>query len=277
MRTILTTALFLLSMASCRFPSAAQKATLSDETYGPFARNKMDVYLPGTHSSSTPVVMLIHGGGWVAGNKTDWPAEVINTIKGEGYAVATINYRYADGDFRHQMQDVQMAINYINSKAADWNIGTNRFALMGASAGAHMSLLYAHGFDTAQVVKAVISMAGPCDMADSVFQQYANNYSIGYVFQQFLGATEQSNPQVYYDASPVNYHKQVPTLLFHGSLDNLVPPAHSQRMFDTLTAYGVITDTTFFGNAGHDVVGPGSVNMTQIYAEVKAWLALYLH
>lgn len=276
MKTIVTLLAILLSMACCNITGPASGNTKLNETYGPNTRNKMDVYLPNVHDTSTKVVVLIHGGGWVAGNKSDWAAEVINLLKAEGYAVAAMNYRYADGDFHHQMQDVQMAIDYINSKATTWKIGTNRFALIGGSAGAHLSLLYAHGFDSVNVVKAVVSLAGPSDMSDPVFHQYANNYLIGYVFEQFLGATIQNNPQVYEDASPVNYHQPTPTLLIHGSLDNLVPPSHSQMMFDTLHAYGITADTTFLGNAGHDVTG-GGANNNQIYAEIKSWLQLYLH
>ena len=116
----------------------------TNQSYGPYQRNKMDVYFPTYHDSSTAIVMLVHGGGWVAGNKTDWTAEIINTITQQGYAVATINYRYADGDFHHQMQDVQMAVNYVNAHAADWKTAQNKFALIGASAGGNLSLLFGH-------------------------------------------------------------------------------------------------------------------------------------
>jgi len=264
-----------LGFSSCIF----QKSPLpgyTNQSYGPHQRNKLDMYFPSQHDTSTAVVILIHGGGWVAGNKTDWTSEQINSINQTGFAVAAINYRYADGNFHHQMQDIEMAMDYINNKATSWNIGRNKFALMGGSAGGHLSLLYGHGFDTAHMVKAVVSLCGPTDMGDDVFQQYANNYQIGYVFQQFLGVTEQANPQIYQEASPKNYHANVPTLLIHGTLDNLVPPAHSQMMFDTLNAYGITADTTFFGNAGHDVTA-GGANNTQIFNEVKNWLQLYLH
>lgn len=276
MRNLPALALLLFTVTSCNL-AALNGENKQNETYGPYSRNKLDIYFPAHHDSTTAVVVLIHGGGWVAGNKTDWAGDIINTIKAEGYAVAAINYRYADGDFHHQMQDVQMALDYIDSKAASWKIGTNRFALIGGSAGAHLSLLYAHAFDSVGRVKAVVSLAGPADMSDSVFHQYANNYNIGYVFEQFLGATFQNNPQVYHAASPVNYHKPTPTLLIHGTLDNLVPPSHSQLMFDTLHAYGITADTTLFDNAGHDVLGPNGANKTRIYSEIKNWLLLYLH
>ncbi len=276
MEKLLTFTLLSAALVSCNL-GALNGENKQNETYGPNQRNKLDMYFPLHHDSTTAVVVLIHGGAWVAGNKTDWAADFINMIKDQGFAVAAINYRYADGDFRHQMQDVQMSINYINSKAGEWKIGENRFALIGASAGAHLSLLYTHGFDSLNVVKAAVSMAGPTDMSDSVFHQYANNYFLGYVFPQFLGATWQANPQVYRQASPVNYHRPTPTLLLHGSVDNLVPPSHSQMMFDTLHAYSITADTTFFSTAGHDVLGPNGIYKNQLYNEVKNWLVQYLH
>jgi len=109
MRLILFPVLFILGISSCIFHKPATSIYMN-EAYGPYTRNKMDVYFPSIHDTNTAVVMLIHGGGWVAGNKTDWTSEQINSITQSGYAVAAINYRYADGDFHHQMEDVRKAI-----------------------------------------------------------------------------------------------------------------------------------------------------------------------
>ncbi len=120
-------------------------------------------------------------------------------------------------------------------------------------------------------------MAGPTDMTDSVFYQYAKNYQIGYVFQQLTGVPFDGNSQTYRDASPSFYHRNVPSLFIHGSLDNLVPATQSQRMYDSLRVYNITADTTFFSNAGHDVFGTNVTNKQQIFNEVKNWLQLYLH
>ena len=275
---LLICAAFVL-LSSCLPKSDAPVGTFirKNLVYGPYTRNRMDVYLPHNRDTTTRTVFLIHGGGWIAGDKGDWNSTAINTLLNAGYGVVCMNYRYADGDFHHQMGDIKTALDYFDGNAGDWNVAKRKFALMGASAGGHLSLLFGHAFDSLHRVKAVISFVGPTDMTDTVFHQYANNYSIGYVFQQFLGATYQANPQVYRDASPLYNSSNVPTLFMHGSQDNLVPPYQGTLMFDTLTAHNVPTDTTYFGNAGHDLFGPGSVNSTQIYSEVKQWLNLYLH
>lgn len=246
-------------------------------SYGSDQRNKVDVYLPEERDTNTAVVLLIHGGAWVAGNKEDWGAEVRYELLDEGYAVAMMNYRYACGDFHKQMEDVKNAIGLIRSRATEWEISDSKFALMGGSAGGHLSLLYGHAFDTDEVVKAVISWVGPTDMTDSVFHQYATNYNIFYVFEQFFGNTYTNNPQLYEDGSPIFNTSDVPTLFLAGGLDDLVPHEQSIRMFDTLVVHGVAADTTIFYNSGHDLFGPGQVNKTLVYDEVRLWLATYLN
>lgn len=275
MRLIPLLILLLTGLASC--------LKLKDENvhlnlkYGDDPRNRVDVYLPEQHDSSTAVVLLVHGGGWVAGSKQDWDANSRNFFLDAGYVVAAMNYRYACGDYTKQMDDIHNAIGLIREKAEEWEIGADRFALIGGSAGAHLSLLYGHAFDTDSVVKTVISLVGPTDMADTVFHQYAANYQIEYVFEQFFGVSYQDNPQLYRDGSPIYRWSNLPTFFLVGALDDLVPPEQSIRMYDTLTANGVIADTTVFYNAGHDLFGPGAVNGNQAFDEISFWLTTHIH
>ncbi len=274
---LLLSYVFLLSVSSCDKDKLLLTADkYYNKAYGTDTRHKMDVYLPVGHDSTTAMVILIHGGGWVAGSKADWSNEVINTIMSKGYGVACMNYRYAGGDYRLQMEDIQMAINCIDSNSAVWKTGKQKYALIGGSAGGHLALLYGHAFDSTHAVKAVVSLVGPTDLTDPVFHLYAANYGIYYVFEQFLGASYFTNPQVYADASPLFRFSNVPSLFIHGANDDLVPPAQGQRMFDSLSVHGIPADTTFFGNAGHDVFGPNQVNKQQVYNEVNQWLQTYL-
>jgi len=251
--------------------------TFKDLSYGTDQRNKIDVYLPFHRDTNTAMVLLVHGGGWVAGDKGDWGQEILNEFLNSGYAVSSMNYRYACGDFHKQMEDIGNAIDFMRTKAEGWNINGNKFGLMGGSAGGHLVLLYAHAFDSTDVVKTVVSIVGPTDLTDPLFQQYANNWGIGYVFPALLGDTYQNNPQVYEDASPIYNYSNVPTFFIYGGLDNLVPAQQGISMFDTLTLHGIIADTTVFNNAGHDVFGPLQVNKQQVYDEINLWLDLYLN
>lgn len=277
MKSLILVAVVLLSTSSCLpdpYVSVAEKKL--NEVYGPNERNKMDMYLPTSRDSNTATVVLIHGGGWVGGDKTNWASDFIYDLAGKGYNVASINYRYASGNFHNQMEDIRMALEFINAHSSAWKTGSGKFALIGGSAGGHLSLLYAHAFDSVHQVKAAISLVGPTDMTDTVFHRYANNYNIGSVFELFLGASFQSNPQVYRDASPIFNYSNVPSLFIHGTLDDLVPPEQGVRMYDTLSANGIVSDTVMFGNAGHDVFGPNAVNKKRVYDEIFAWLEAFL-
>mgnify|MGYP003876800217 CR=1 FL=1 len=265
----------LLFATSCKKPS--DSLVFKDLNYGSNPRNKIDIHLPQQRDTATAMVLLIHGGGWVAGDKGDWSQEIINEFLNSGYAVSSMNYRYANGDFHNQINDIQQAIDFMRTKSSSWKISSTKFALIGASAGGHLALLYAHAYDSLDVVKTVIPIVGPTDMTDPVFHQYATNYGIFYVFEALLGSTMPNNPQVYEDASPIFNYSNVPTFFICGGLDDLVPPQQSIRMFDTLTVHSIIADTTVFNNAGHDVFGPNQVNKQQIYDEVKGWLNTYLN
>ncbi|MCF8277168.1 MAG: alpha/beta hydrolase [Flavobacteriales bacterium] len=273
MRLILL--LFVLSSAfvSCK---KQEDGVYKNLKYGSDARNKMDVYLPEQRDSTTAVVLLIHGGGWVAGNKEDWGKDTRDFLLDAGYAVVAMNYRYACGDFHKQMEDIENAIGLIRARSAEWNIDDATFALVGGSAGGHLSLLYGHAFDSQHVVKTVVSLVGPTDMTDTLFHQYADNYQIGYVFEAFFGTSYGQNPQLYEDGSPIFNYTNVPTFFLCGALDDLVPYGQSIRMFDTLTTNGIVADTTVFYNAGHDLFGPGQINKNQIYDELLLWLNTYL-
>lgn len=272
---ILSCILFLLLFGSCKKTNHA--VSFKNLSYGSDARNKIDIYLPQNRDTTTAMVLLIHGGGWVAGDKGDWSQEIINQLLNSGHAVSSMNYRYANGNFHNQMNDIFNAIDFMKSKADGWKINNNKFALIGGSAGAHLSLLYAHAFDSTEAVKTVISIVGPTDMTDPVFHQYATNYGIYFVFEQFFGTSFQSNPQLYASGSPVYNYSDVPSFFICGGLDDLVPAQQSIRMFDTLALHGIAADTTVFNNAGHDVFGPNAVNKQQIYDEVSVWLNMYLN
>ncbi len=263
----------MLILNSCKKPD--NSIVFKDLNYGTDTRNIIDIYLPQQRDTSTAMVLLIHGGGWVAGDKANWSQEIIDEFLNSGYAVSSMNYRYANGDFHNQMNDIDNAVEFMQSKSDGWKISNNKFNLIGGSAGGHLALLYSHAYDSLDVVKSVVSIVGPTDMGDSLFYHYASNYGISWVFEAFLGNTQQTNPQVYQDASPLYNYSNVPTFFICGGLDDLVPPQQSICMFDTLTVHGIITDTTVFNNAGHDVFGPNGVNKHQVYDEIKLWLNTY--
>lgn len=265
-------------LVSCRGPVPAGTKIYSNEAYGTHSRNKLDIFLPKDRDINTKVVIQIHGGAWVFGDKSNnGMKDMRYQLLEEGYAVASMNYRYACGDYTKQMDDVKMAIEHIALQSGNWDIGSDKFGLMGYSAGGHLALLYAHAFDNDDVVKAVVSIVGPTDMTDPLFHQYAENNGLLWTAEALFGATFEEDSALYAEGSPIFYHRSVPSHFMYGQLDNLVPYQQGVRMFDSLRSYGVMADTTIFTNAGHNLDGEGKVNTDQMVAETVSWFNQYLN
>jgi acetyl esterase/lipase len=143
--------------------------TLLNVSYGTNAQQKIDIYLPAVRSTAnTKVMILIHGGGWNAGDKTDFNTYIDSLKKREPtYAIFNINYRLANAPdlFPSQENDVRAAIEFIYNKRAEYII-SDKFVLLGASAGGHLALLQGYKHTAPVKVKAIIDFFGPADLTE---------------------------------------------------------------------------------------------------------------
>lgn len=99
----------------------------------------LDVYVPKEKSGRLPLIVWIHGGAWVAGDKNHPP--VMPLIE-RGYAVASLNYRLAqNAPHPAQINDCKSAVRWLRHNADKFNIDPNRIASWGHSAGGHLSAL----------------------------------------------------------------------------------------------------------------------------------------
>ena len=113
--------------------------TFENVKYGPHERNVLDFW-QAKSEQSTPVLVSIHGGGFVAGNKSVQP-QLLKDCLDKGISVAAINYRYSTQAIAPApFQDGARAVQFLRSKSKDWNIDPKRFAATGGSAGAGISL-----------------------------------------------------------------------------------------------------------------------------------------
>ncbi len=106
-------------------------------------KHLLDIYLPQKVSGKIPLVVFVHGGGWISNDKyadigymKNTVAEIINN----GYALASIDYRFAtQAIFPAQIQDCNSAVSFLFDNAEKYGFDTERFALMGFSAGGHLA------------------------------------------------------------------------------------------------------------------------------------------
>jgi hypothetical protein len=131
-------------------PERALPPTHANVSYGPDARNVLDFWEAKSYARA-PVVVFIHGGGFTSGDKSKvGGAAVIQPYLDAGVSFAAINYRYrTSAPIQDVLRDCARAVQFIRSKADDWNVDKLRFAAYGGSAGAGTSLWLAFHDDLA--------------------------------------------------------------------------------------------------------------------------------
>ena len=183
-----------------------------------------DVYMPITDGLN-PSVLLIHGGGWMAGNRREL-SRIARKMAPLGYTVVAIDYRLAPEDkFPAQIEDCNAALNWMVRNAAKFKIDTSRIGVWGYSAGGHLAALLG---TTNNLVRAVVAGGAPCDFSpirpDNQFLSY------------WLGGTPREMPETYKKASPTSFISEddPPFFFYHGQTDFLVPISQPKRMIEGL-------------------------------------------
>jgi acetyl esterase/lipase len=257
----------------------SNEARMNNVSYGSNDRNKMDVALPKDRNENTPFVLLIHGGGWVSGDKGDMKA-IQDSLLLRGIASAAMNYRFASGSIHYEqlMDDVSNALDVCVSKAGEWKIRNDKYVIGGASAGAHMSLLYAHRYNTKHSISAVVSAAGPTDLTDIDWLNYTGIIGQLGNIQSMVGAQYylgQSLDPRFAAASPIKAVKNIPTLMIHGDADLVVAYAQSQRMAAVMNNSSFTNNLVTIPGAGHDLGVGNPTNAKLVVNEISAWVNTY--
>jgi len=123
-------------------PVPAVKPTQADVKYGPHERNVLD-FFQAKSDRPTPLVVYIHGGGFVGGNKNGFNRAMVKAMLDSGISFASIHYRFVDGKdviFPVPQRDGALAVQFLRSKAKEWNLDPERVACFGGSAGAGISM-----------------------------------------------------------------------------------------------------------------------------------------
>lgn len=236
-------------------------------SYGNALRHTLDLCVPDGASGEVGLVLFIHGGGWLEGDKSAYRNDMIKWARDNGYVSASINYRFASGDVHADeiLSDVSSALEKIKSRTAELSVNTERVMLVGSSSGAHLALLYAYKIgDTAPIKPAaVVSYAGQTNLADGNF--FGSNPmvdSIVSMFNNISGFEIDKNNIVaaisaLREASPLTYitEKSAPTIICHGDSDKVVPISNAYALDSALAEHGVEHKTIIYANSDHDLKG----------------------
>jgi len=204
---------------------------------------------PGKH----PAVILVHGGGWEAGDKQTYIQPWFPVLTQAGFAWFSINYRLAPAH-KHPaaLEDVLTAVAWVRKNAAKYRIDTNRIALMGESAGGHLAALAGAKAGATQV-RAVVDFYGVNDIPLWLQQRKELPKNIA----QYLGIKDTSSAslEIARAASPTSYiTRGMPRFLFvHGTADKGVPPEQSSVMCQRMKDTGVPCEVLLIEGAPHGV------------------------
>ena len=243
-------------------------------SYGPDRDQKFDVYLPKNRNRSTKVMILVHGGGWSAGDKADMNGfkDIIRQDVSD-VAIVNINYRLADdgrNPYPMQIDDITSIINHLKENQ-DYYVISDDFGFIGVSAGAHLSLLWSYAFDPGNNVKMVCSIVGPTNFTDPA---YLNTTDPNIRALMDLYGTAAST-QFLEEVSP--YHRVTatapPTILFYGGKDPLIPTTQGTAMRSRLQQLGVTHEFTLYENAGHGWIG---LELLDTWSKLKVFTQTHL-
>ena len=215
--------------------------------YGDHERQVLDLYIPADYDKQG-VVLFINGGSW-KGLSKEWYEEQMKTALHDGYACAAMNYRYISEQVHMDslMEDVHKAVACIRDTAASHGVMLTGMMLSGASAGAHMALLYAYTHVETAPLKplCVYSFCGPTDLTDRAYltenpynkaDDMAKTLSdaCGIPFTKDTIADADSMLAHY---SPVSYVTPLcpMTVLVHGQADMIVPYTNALNLRNKLT------------------------------------------
>lgn len=229
---------------------------------------KLNVYRP-LAKGKYPALVVIYGGAWRKGNPSSYE-QFSCYIAAQGYSVIAIDYRHAPQyKFPVQLEDVQLALQYIKDHADDLEVDTDRMAIMGRSAGGHLATLAAYQQD-AIPFRAVVSYYGAVNLTEGYYDPpFPNPIDTKTVLQDFLGGTPAEFPELYKKASPINYPRPnlPPSLLVYGGRDHIVQKKFGKQLQSKLQATNNLVVWLEIPWAEHafDAIFPGISNQLALY------------
>ncbi|HEY0356865.1 MAG TPA: prolyl oligopeptidase family serine peptidase, partial [Flavisolibacter sp.] len=260
--------LLFIALVSCQretnmpLPVVTPAQTLIGVSYGSDPKQNMDLYLPAGRTDTTRLIILVHGGAWMGGDKSEMTQYVsILQQRLPGYAIANINYRLANALTNHfptQETDMKAAVDFLVMKGSEYKI-SQKFVLLGASSGAHLALLQAYKYSSPKI-KAVVDFFGPVNLTE-LYNNTTDPTSL-MAFQILLGGTPATNQAMYLQSSPIEFvnAQSPPTIIFHGEDDILVPLEQSIELKNKLQLSGVTQQLVTYPNHGHDIWPAATIN-----------------
>jgi acetyl esterase/lipase len=266
----------LLALVLARVAFAAVQ---TDVEYGNVAGEslKLDASVP-DGAGPFPAVILVHGGGWTGGDKSGGPKKAAymvpmhEPLERARFAWFSINYRLAP-KYRYPacIEDVETAIRWIKSHAAEYRIDPRRIAISGESAGGHLVALAAVRADESTRLAAIVPFYGPFDLSAPLKPGEPVHPAVVALFGPMT--PEEPLLAIRREGSPLLHVKRglPPFLLVHGTGDKTVPYEQSIALQEKLGEAGVPCELLTIQDGAHGMIN--WENLAPDYKErIVAWL-----
>ena len=250
---------------------------LNDIAYGNHERQKVDIYIPENAKSACGLILYIHGGGWQEGDKSGHKPDCEHFCN-LGYITAATNYRFVAEDISifNELDDISAAIKTIKSKLAEYNYNLQKVILSGGSAGAHLALMYAYtrSDHSALTPVAACVYCPPVDCSKPDFLLGISGEFESWKYEILSKcASSKITKETYSDNRQQSSLKQmspyyyvdfncVPTAVFHGKNDELIPLEHIEEFIKKLNEKEIKNDFLLYEKSGHALNKDPEANIT---------------
>jgi acetyl esterase/lipase len=249
---------------------------------------QLDLYLPEDHRQPLPIVIWLHGGGWMFGSHDGCP---LAPLAQYGYAVASVGYRLSDRStrtaFPAQLHDCKAAVRWLRKNAWRFGCDGERIGAWGLSAGGHLASLLGTTTGDAALegslgvtgvssrVQAVVSCFAPTDLLE-LERSDEDHWRVKLVSLGLLDGRPSERPALARAASPALHASRdsAPFLIFHGRDDTLVPVDQSQRLDAALRAAGASSTLRLYDHLSHS---DAALVQPDLMAAAQAFLDSHLH
>lgn len=205
---------------------------------------RLDVYRHPDHPTRCPMLLQVHGGGWVLGSKNEQGLPLMHRLAARGWVCVSVDYRLSPrATFPDHLIDVKHALRWMREHGAEYGGDTDFIVVTGGSAGGHLAALtaltanepaYQPGFETVDTsVAACVAFYGVYDFLDRN-QNWAHPGMRKLAERHIMKVSLKNEPERFHAASPMSrvHGDAPPMLIVHGTHDTLVPVREARHFYD---------------------------------------------